>query len=182
MKNFENVKAQETAVSARSFKLQLSDSDVRMLFEKAGGVGLTPDELLSNFVYDLICGTYTNGSNERMYTNEWFDRCGFSYGTEKTFLSYLLKNDILGYFFELRKNIADYQNDISDMELSDYDSKEEYDEEMKYINKCISDADEELQEMFEDYCSYNFDHKSFEEELKIIGEYQESLEAALNEK
>lgn len=36
--------------------------------------------------------------------------------------------------------------------------------------------------MFEDYCSYNFDHKSFEEELKIIGEYQESLEAALNEK
>ena len=37
------------------------------------------------------CDTHTNGSDERMYIEQWFDRCYFSIMPEETFLSYLLE-------------------------------------------------------------------------------------------
>lgn len=40
---------------------------------KSGKVGLSIGELFENFVADLICGTHTNGSDERMYIKQWFD-------------------------------------------------------------------------------------------------------------
>lgn len=58
---------------------------------KSGKVGLSIGELFENFVADLICGTHTNGSDERMYIKQWFDRCYFSIMPEETFLSYLLE-------------------------------------------------------------------------------------------
>lgn len=181
MKYSKNVKKQEATVPVRNFKLQLSDSDVKELFAKSGKVGLTPDELLSNFVYDLICGTYTNGSDERMYAEQWFDRCAFSYSRNSSFLSFLLCNEILDYYLELRKDISDYQNEISVMEISEFDSREEYDEEIKYFKERIESANEEMQEMFDDYCSYNFEHKSIADEIKIIEDYLKRLDAALSE-
>ena len=52
---------------------------------------LSISELFENFVADLICGTHTNGSDERMYIEQWFDWCYFSIMPEETFLSYLLE-------------------------------------------------------------------------------------------
>jgi len=79
-------------ICARDFKLNLSTADFDRLFEKAEGVGPTPSQLLENFIGDLVCGTYTNGSDERMCANEWFDRCGFSYlERPKSFLGWLLE-------------------------------------------------------------------------------------------
>lgn len=59
-------------ICGRNFTLNLSTADALRLFDKAGSVGLTPSELLENFIGDLVCGTYTNGSDERMYANDWF--------------------------------------------------------------------------------------------------------------
>lgn len=44
-------------ICARDFKLNLSTADVDRLFEKAEGVGLSPSELLENFIGDLVCGS-----------------------------------------------------------------------------------------------------------------------------
>lgn len=52
-------------IKKRTFMLKLSDADVRRIYEKAGGAGMTVSELLQNFIGDLVCGTYSKGADER---------------------------------------------------------------------------------------------------------------------
>lgn len=80
-------------IKERTVKLKLSDADCDRLLKKAGEHGLTVAELLQNFIGDLVDGTYTNGSDERMYAQDWFGRCGFGMFPEHTLLRYLLQND-----------------------------------------------------------------------------------------
>lgn len=75
----------------RTISIRLYQDEVEELCRKSGKVGLSIGELFENFVADLICGTHTNGSDERMYIEQWFDRCYFSIMPEETFLSYLLE-------------------------------------------------------------------------------------------
>ena len=89
MKDYSEQKKEIATIKERSIKLRLSDADVTRISEKAASVGLTVSELLESFIGDLTDGTYSNGSDERMLANEWFDRCGFSLGTERTFLAFL---------------------------------------------------------------------------------------------
>lgn len=63
----------------RTFTLELTDDDVTRLANKAASAGMSMGELLASFVGDLVCGSHTNGSDERMLAQSWFDRCGFSY-------------------------------------------------------------------------------------------------------
>lgn len=74
----EQQKKEIETIRERTFKLRLSDADVKRLFEKAGEAGMSVSELLQNFIGDLVDGTYSNGSDERMYADQWFDRCWFS--------------------------------------------------------------------------------------------------------
>lgn len=53
--------------------------------ESAGEYGLTIGELIENFVGDLVDGTYSNGS-ERMYAQQWFERCWFGMFPEPSLL------------------------------------------------------------------------------------------------
>jgi len=81
-------------IKERNISIKLSDADVERLCNKVGEAGLTVSELLENLVGDLVDGTYTNGSDERMYANQWFDRCwfGMDFG-ERSFLQWLITND-----------------------------------------------------------------------------------------
>lgn len=79
-------------IKPRLLSIKLSDADVKRIFEKAGSCGLTVGELLENFIGDLVDGTFSNGSDERMYAQEWFERCGFERQAEYTFLRYLLES------------------------------------------------------------------------------------------
>lgn len=36
-------------------------------------------------------GTYSNGSDERMYAEQWFERCWFGMFPDFTFLKYLIE-------------------------------------------------------------------------------------------
>ncbi len=56
--------------------------------------GITVYQLLENFIGDLISGTYSNGSDERMLANKWFDRCWFSVEPRNTLLRHLLTNGV----------------------------------------------------------------------------------------
>ena len=59
-------------IKKRQIKLELSDADCDRLARKCGEYGLTIGELIENFVGDLVDGTYSNGSDERMYAQQWF--------------------------------------------------------------------------------------------------------------
>ena len=72
-------------IRSRTIEVKLSDADVKRISEKAAAHGLTVGELIENFIGDLVCGTYSNGSDERMYAEQWFERCWFGmFPTEGT--------------------------------------------------------------------------------------------------
>ena len=60
-------------IRERKITVKLSDADCDRLARKCGEHGLTIGELIENFVGDLVGGTYSNGSDERDYADQWFD-------------------------------------------------------------------------------------------------------------
>lgn len=98
-------------VRKRSLVLELSDADVKRLAKKAGAHGLTVGKLLENFIGDLVCGTYSNGSDERDLAGQWFDRCWFSM-SDFTFLSYLIDWGEIDEVLEAWDDIADSEENI----------------------------------------------------------------------
>lgn len=91
---------ERNTIKKREFVLELSNADVERICDKAAIVGLSPEKLLEAFIGDLVDGTYAHGSDERMYANQWYDRCGFTYLAEKNLVTYLAREDEADYFFE----------------------------------------------------------------------------------
>ena len=88
---YESQKKEIETIKDRTLILKLSDADCDRILQKAAGCGLTVSELLASFIGDLIDGTYTNGSDERMLAQDWFDRCGFRQMADRTLLRFLLE-------------------------------------------------------------------------------------------
>ena len=80
-------------------ELNLSENEVTRLKIKAAQGGMSVPELLTSFANDLICGSQTNGSDERMYANDWYDRCGFTFG-ENSFLSKMAEDHVIEQYLE----------------------------------------------------------------------------------
>lgn len=78
-------------IKPRKYMLMLSDADVERLAEKAGQYNLTASELLENFIGDLVDGTYTNGSDERDYADQWLKRCWFYDVYKKSLTTFLCR-------------------------------------------------------------------------------------------
>lgn len=107
----------------RTITLTLTDYVLENLAKKAGAVDMTIGELLSGFAADLV-GNYltpgTHGSDERIYANAWFDRCGFETFAEKSFLRWLLIHDGVESF------LGDYLEMIAcEKDVTEADSQEE---------------------------------------------------------
>ena len=98
----EQQKKETVEMKERTFILKLSDADVKRFAEKAAIAELTMEDLLSSFIGDLVCGTHSKGSDERMLAENWFERCG--YGRDKyTLLHYLIEYDEVDEFLERKK-------------------------------------------------------------------------------
>ncbi len=115
--------------------LNLNKEDAKSLCEKAGSVGLNAEELLESFIGDLIYGERTNGSDERMYADMWFDRCQPNFTCE-SFLGFLVRfgllEDTLEGWYELNRLKCAADTDDEDAEW-------------------IDSLQEELNELFREY-------------------------------
>lgn len=100
----------------RTIEMKLSDEDVKSISEKAGAHGLTVAELLENFIGDLVGGTCSNGSDERMYAEQWFNRCWFGTSPDLTFLRYLIEWDSLKEIIDALDYIKDGEKRIKQSE------------------------------------------------------------------
>jgi hypothetical protein len=69
----EEQKKEIETIRERKITVKLSDADCDRLARKCGEHGLTIGELIENFVGDLVGGTYSNGSDERDYADQWFE-------------------------------------------------------------------------------------------------------------
>ena len=100
------------SIRKRTIELELSDTDIKRISEKAGAHGLTVGKLLENFIGDLVCGTYSNGSDERDLAGQWFERCWFGMFPDMTFLNYLIEWGGLDEVLEAYDDIADCEEGI----------------------------------------------------------------------
>lgn len=105
-------------IRSRTIEVKLSNADVKRISEKAAAHGLTVGELIENFIGDLVCGTYSNGSDERMYAEQWFERCWFGMFPDYTFLKYLIEQWGLDEVIEAWEDIENSQETIADTEKS----------------------------------------------------------------
>lgn len=138
MKTYETQKKEIETIRERNLSLNLSDADVERISETAGHVGLTVSELLQNFIGDLVDGTYSNGSDERMYAEQWFDRCWFAHYND-TFLRYLLDMNMVEEVVEDWEEIKHYEQNPKEQE----DYQDVYDEAKERIDELFSEFIEE---------------------------------------
>ena len=122
--------------------MNLSDADVKRLAEKSGEGGLTISELLENFIGDLVDGTYSNGSDERMYAEQWYQRCWFAMFSDDTFLKFLLLWGDLDDYIDLMDELESNKKEMAEMtaDTEEY-SAEERDELQEYINELQKEID-----------------------------------------
>lgn len=116
-------------------ELRLNDSEEERLKLKAAQGGLSVSELLTKFAHDLIHGSQTSGSDERLYANGWYDRCGFTYG-ENSFLSNLAWDHVVEEYLEIWQKLKESRTALADKENEDIKEDilvdiEEYESELQ---------------------------------------------------
>lgn len=161
-------------IRGRTITLELSDADVERIWNKAGSVNLTVSKLLENFIGDLVWGTYTNGSDERMYAEHWFERCGFGMFPDKTFLGYLLEYDCIKKVIGLWEDIKYIKEELeyAKLHLTEYDPNE-----IKGLKEDLTDWLYSLDQTFEEYkeSAKNEEVGTLDEEMETVIKWYEKM-------
>lgn len=177
MTYMEKQKAEMETIKPRAFFVNLSDVDVKRFYEKAAACGFLPSEILEHFIGDLVFGTCSNGSDERMYADQWFDRAKVGYSTKKRFLSFVLNN---GHY----DSVISYIDDIDEGKegIRHLTDDEKYDEDRKYLGLLIEEGRKELLDIFNEYSSRNPDAETFNEAIAVIRSYRDELGRVLGKR
>ena len=168
-------------IRERKITVKLTDADCDRLARKCGEHGLTIGELIENFVGDLVGGTYSNGSDERDYADQWFERCWFGMFPEPTLLNHLLN---LGYepehYLDMLENVETIKSDIEITKQNIAEPSDEWkdivyhkynDDRTSYeCVPCYNSVDEYIASEKEDLESYKADLEEALEELKDMRE------------
>lgn len=146
-RNIMTKKEEIKTIKERTLKLKLSDADCESISKKAACAGLSVSELLENFIGDLISGTYSNGSDERMKAREWFDRCWFGMFPETTGLLGWLSNNWeydIDFIKCVMEDIALTKEEIEEIKKhpEEYDEEElkNQEEELEYYTKRLDEV------------------------------------------
>lgn len=180
-------------IRERKITVKLSDADCDRLARKCGEHGLTIGELIENFVGDLVGGTYSNGSDERDYADQWFERCWFGMFPEPTLLNHLLN---LGYepehYLDMLENVETIKSDIEITKQNIAEPSDEWkdivyhkynDDRTSYeCVPCYNSVDEYIASEKEDLESYKADLEEALEELKDMrADWKPEKEPNMNE-
>jgi predicted house-cleaning noncanonical NTP pyrophosphatase (MazG superfamily) len=140
-----NYNTETKTIPDRTVTVRLSEKDCMKLFERCGSSGITVSQLFESFIGDLIDGTYTNGSDERMLAGKWFDRCWFGMFPQKTLLNHLIE---CGYdpeeYFEM---IIQLDTAIKETDYLNKHPEEKEAGDAEFFSKMISDCREEIKSM-----------------------------------
>lgn len=163
---------------------------------------MTVGELIENFIGDLVCGTYSNGSDERMYAEQWFERCWFGMFPDLTFLRYLIEwgglDEVIGAWENIKSTEENIQTseeslasgvmkgrggetytwkDITNGEGTPiYSSKEEWEQEERTV---ISDWREEVEADKQTLSEYWNEYTEQKKEYKN-GTFEEEMKKVLD--
>lgn len=158
-----------------NFAVNLTDSDLTAFFEKAYQNGTTPAEILEGFINDLICGSRTNGSDERMYAQQYFDRCCYGMLSETTFCRYLLEYGEFDTLIDALETKEDAAGEI-EYYAEHPDDKDGTAELLQQLNEDITAADAEIKYYYDRYTDTVTEPETLEKGLQGIQEYMKSIE------
>lgn len=165
-------------IRERKITVKLSDADCDRLARKCGKHGLTIGELIENFVGDLVGGTYSNGSDERDYADQWFERCWFGMFPEPTLLNHLLN---LGYepehYLDMLENVETIKSDIEITKQNIAEPSEK--EDLESYKADLEEALEELKDMRADWKPEK--EPNMNEEIELIKKWVKEREDFINE-
>lgn len=169
MNRLENQQKEIETIKPRTFDIRLSDADYRRIAEKAAIAEMNVEELLASFIGDLVDGTYSNGSDERMYAQNWYERCGFGDFYRNSFLHYLIDEYAVEDFVESWDSAEDYKEEAAyskkEIEEPTIDWKNIVDSNDNQVYATKEAYIEELQNELEEF------NNLYQEELKVIEEY-----------
>ena len=157
-----------STIKPRTVSLKLSDADCERIAKKAGAAGITVSELLENFIGDLVCGTYSNGSDERDYALQWYERCGFGMFPDATLIRYLIEDWQEDTFIEDLEEIQSMKDDIEYYEgMKNPDSDDLSD--LQCARGVLKEAESRIDEVYSDYVKWCREEKPQSKEDAISG-------------
>lgn len=155
-------------IKPRTITLKLSDADCERIAKKTGAAGITVSELLENFIGDLVCGTYSNGSDERDYALQWYERCGFGMFPDATLIRYLIEDWQEDTFIEDLEEIQSMKDDIEYYEgMKNPDSDDLSD--LQCAKEVLKEAESRIDEVYSDYVKWCREEKPQSKEDAISG-------------
>lgn len=134
-------------IREKKISVRLSEADCNRVSNLCGEYNITVGELIENFIGDLVNGTYTNGSGERMFARQYVERCGFSFEPDRTLTNWILAS---GYMYAI--------DDIYYL----FDGLQTGQEELEYLEQHPEEADAEAVEILKS------DMEDWEQELDSL--------------
>ena len=170
-------------IKPREFSIKLSDADVKRIYNVAGAHGLTPGELIEQFIGDLVDGTYSNGSDERERANSWLERCWFGMFPEYTFLRYLVEWGEIEYYLDDLDDLETAREELEYLQGEEY-AKEEPDEEIrnqeiKDAKEWMKEAEERIQEYYNEYKESADDPEELEKAMQGVKKWSQERKKTL---
>ena len=167
----EQQKREIETIKDRYIKLKLSDADCERVYNLCGRYNINVAELLENFIGDLVGGTYTNGSDERLFARNYFERI-FDSSEECTLLRWLLWQDYDVYddFLEIIDNI---ENGYAELEDYKKDPSVFDEEEIEFLKTDIEDWEKQIADIKADFLKKRKDADWNQEVEKVLTWWKE---------
>lgn len=171
--SYENATTEERTVA-----IKLSDTDCEKIYNLCGEYSITISGLLQGFIGDLIDGTYTNGSDERMCARNYFERCWFTMFPEQTLLRWLLSMgyDVYDDFLEVIDNI---ETAYAEMEYYKKDPSVFGEGEIDSLKEDIKIWEERIMEIKTDFLKNNKE-ANWEKEVHKVNEWWKEKQHFIN--
>ena len=159
----------------RNFAVELTDRDAAAFLEMCYRDGTTPAEVLAGFINDLVCGAHTRGSDERMYAQQYFERCCYDLCAPETFLRYLLDSGYLPDIVDCMECRDDAAADLAyyDEHPDDPDGTADF---LQDLRDTVQDADAEIQNIYTAYTEHTKQPEALDAALQGVRDYLTELE------
>ena len=160
----------------RAFTLELTDKETAAFIEKCYRDGTTPAEVLEGFICDLTGVERTRGSDERMYSQQYYERCGYGFffpGEYRTFTQWLLNDYFLDTVAEALEDIKTFTEEIE--YLKEHPAKVDKGE-LEDLEAELKDSKEQIEELYQEYTKRTTKAETLEEGIKGVREYLEMIE------
>ena len=160
----------------RAFTLELTDEDTAEFIRKCYQDGTTPAEVLEGFINDLIAGSRTRGSDERMYSQQYYERCGYGFffpGEYRTFTQWILEECRIDGIREALDDVKTFEEEIAYLKEHPDECEEG---ELEDLEAELKGSTEDIERYYQEYTEGTRKPDSLEEGIKGVREYLEMIE------